>query len=138
MAGPEATFYRWLASKFTHFEVDQWDRIESSTTKGLPDVDICHKGVCTKLEIKYEKGNQVHLRPEQRNWINKRIKAKGRVFIIVKRQTAKLDQIELYSGEQAAALFNKEDVTPIKVAKKVGLSYNGPMMCKIIQKIIYE
>lgn len=136
MAGPEATFYRWLATKLTEFGCEHWDRIESSTSKGIPDLDICHKGRCTKVELKYEKGNQVHLRPEQRNWINKRIKAGGRVYILVKRQTAKVDQIEIYNGLAANSLYNREFVLPLYKAEKIGNSYNMSEMAKILEIIM--
>lgn len=136
MAGPEATFYRWIATKLTEFGCEHWDRIESSTSKGIPDLDICHKGRCTKIELKAEKGNQVHLRPEQRNWINKRVKSGGRVFILVKRQTAKLDQIELYTGMCADLLFNKQIAEPLITAKKIGNSYNKDEMKKILETIM--
>lgn len=136
MAGPEATFYQWLAAKLFEFGCQHWDRIESSTSKGIPDLDICHNGRCTKVELKYEAGNQVKIRPEQRNWINKRIKSGGRVFILVKRKTAKLDQIELFAGSDASNLFSKQNVTPMLIATKIGNSYCKTSMKEILQTIL--
>ncbi len=138
MAGPEAVFYRWLAEKFKDFSVDQWDRIESTTTKAIPDIDLCHKGICTKLELKAEMGNQVKLKPEQRNWIMKRVRSGGRVFILVKRTTAKLNQIELFDGIYADKLFNKEPVTPTVTAVKNGTGYCKQSMNKMLKVITGE
>ena len=136
MAGPEATFYQWLAVKLNEFGCQHWDRIESSTSKGIPDLDICHNGRCTKIELKYEAGNQVKIRPEQRNWINKRIKSGGRVFILVKRVTAKVNQIELYEGFCADQLFRKQRIEPMLTAIKTGTGYCKESMKKILQTIL--
>lgn len=136
MAGPEATFYQWLSPKLKQFGCQHWDRIETGINKGIPDLDICHQGRCTKVELKAEKGNQVGLSAEQRNWINKRIKAGGRVFILVKRKTAKLDQIELFAGSDASNLFSKINVTPMITAPKIGNSYCKIKMKEILQTIL--
>jgi len=133
MAKPESQFYSWLSTKLKSFGIQQWDRIESATTRGIPDIDVCHKGICCKIELKYETGNVTKIRPEQRNWINKRIKSGGLVYILVKRKTAKLDRIELYSGEQVNALFYKEYPEPIMTAPKRGTEYVG--ITEIIEKI---
>jgi len=136
MTGPEATFYQWLSPKLKEFGCQHWDRIESSTSKGIPDLDICHNGRCTKVELKAEKGNQVGLSPEQRNWIVKRVRAGGRVYILVKRVTARLNQIELYEGFCADPLFRKAQIEPMITAVKTGTGYCKESMKKILQTIL--
>lgn len=71
-----------------------FDRIETATVSGVPDVDYCIDGVEGKIELKAVKRYPLRdssmlfptgtgLRPAQIAWIVKRLMHKGRVFLLI-------------------------------------------------------
>lgn len=60
-----------------------WQTIETTTTRGVPDVNVCFMGVETWLEFKVKhKSKGILIRPEQRAWIMRRHLNKGRALVI--------------------------------------------------------
>jgi len=62
-----------------------WCAIETwSTGSGVPDCNVCFKGTETWIEFKVTATNAVRISTEQIGWIERRIRAGGRVLVIVR------------------------------------------------------
>lgn len=57
-------------------------KIESTTGRGIPDLNFCLAGQEGWIEGKLARGTSVALRPEQFAWCQRRVRAGGRVFVI--------------------------------------------------------
>ena len=55
--------------------------IETNTSRGVPDMNLCYEGVDAWLELKLFVGGRVLLRPEQYAWGTRRAFHKGRAFV---------------------------------------------------------
>ena len=98
------------------------ERIENSTGSGIPDVNTCFQGQEVWIELKIITGYQFHLRRTQYNWINRRLKEQGRIFILIGHKRNKTRWTgELITGEDLIKaiptsekeqyyLYNLEDV----------------------------
>ena len=88
-------------------------RIETgSTGQGIPDVNICHNGLETWIELKVVKGKKVDLSPEQVSWLYVRNRAGGRVWILARDiadgpRKGKYDRLYLWPGSRAVEIFKK-------------------------------
>jgi len=90
-----------------------WQAIETgSTGRGIPDLNWCTDGIEGWLELKQTQANKVEVRPEQVAWIERRIRAGGRVFIAVRykhaggpRKGDPVDRLYLYKGSQVRNLL---------------------------------
>ena len=80
-----------------------WQRIETGTGQGVPDVNGCIGGDEFWLELKIAQGNKVKITPGQIAWLMQRIDAGGKAWIIVKKK----EQIFSYNGYQGALLLDK-------------------------------
>tara|TARA_R100001530_G_scaffold2574_1_gene4177 strand:+ start:579 stop:953 length:375 start_codon:yes stop_codon:yes gene_type:complete len=80
-----------------------WQRIETGTGQGVPDVNGCIGGDEFWLELKIAQGNKVNITPNQIAWLMQRIDAGGKAWIIVKKK----EQIFIYNGYQGAFLLDK-------------------------------
>jgi len=67
-----------------------WQRIEGWATTGAPDTNACHKGVEAWFEFKYIDASvqgqalvKAKFRPAQLAWITRRVKCRGRVYIVL-------------------------------------------------------
>lgn len=68
-----------------------WQRIETgSTGRGIPDMNGCAAGQEIWIENKKADHWAVEIRPEQVGWIERRVRAGGRVFIAVRRARTEL------------------------------------------------
>lgn len=127
------------AVQLSHIDVVS---IESYTSRGIPDINLCFNGFEAWIECKYEKGNQIKLRPEQKNWIKHRTNCGGNVFILVRRQTAKKDSIELWGSSLLDNLPNNNPTlhaykkSLLFEAVKKGNSFDG--LETIIKNLIGE
>jgi hypothetical protein len=66
--------------KAAHFQsVETW-----STGQGVPDVNVCLRGTETWIEFKTTATNAVRISTEQVGWIERRLRAGGRVLVIVR------------------------------------------------------
>lgn len=81
------------------------------TGRGIPDCEYCFKGKTGWIEFKLTSGWMAGMRPEQVGWIERRIRAGGRVFIAVRRKTeagprkgVAGDALWLFKGEAVRAL----------------------------------
>ncbi len=69
-----------------------WTRVEGALTPGIPDINMCYKGVEAWIEAKevdsWPKRSStivnIGLRPEQRIWLEERAEAGGRCFVLAK------------------------------------------------------
>lgn len=59
-----------------------WQRIESGTAPGIPDLEGCQGGRTCWIELKVAKGNKVLLTHDQCNWLHKRAHHAGRAWIL--------------------------------------------------------
>lgn len=83
-----------------------WQAIETGQTgRGIPDINYCCNGKEGWIEFKQTQGRKVSMRPEQVAWIDRRIRAGGRAFIIVRHKTTEgprkgpaYDDLYIYEG----------------------------------------
>ena len=92
-----------------------WQAIETwSTGQGVPDANGCHQGAEFWVECKLATGYVVPLRAEQVAWLERRTRAGGRTFIMVRQQAPagprrgpKIDHLWLFPGSMARDLFTR-------------------------------
>jgi hypothetical protein len=64
-----------------------WQSVETGAiSSGVPDSNYCFQGVEGWVEMKATDGWAVTLRPEQIGWIARRVRAGGRVHVMVRRR----------------------------------------------------
>lgn len=76
----ESNLYQWMRTRVPEAH---WQRIESSTGQGIPDVNVCWKGFEVWWELKVCVGNIIDLRKEQRAWLIRRWKTGGRCGVCI-------------------------------------------------------
>lgn len=89
-----------------------WQPIETGVIAGgVPDTNACHDGVEWWIEYKATGSGRVVLRPLQVAWINRRVRAGGRVWVAVRymhaggvRRGAPVDTLALVHGAHVVAL----------------------------------
>ena len=64
---PEATFFDWLKRSFPW----QFQRIETTTGIGVPDLWVCHRGFQLWIELKAAPNTNVQIRKSQYAWITR-------------------------------------------------------------------
>jgi Holliday junction resolvase len=112
----EKEFWSWLRKYFDKQGV-LYDRIEP-TVPGTPDVWAIYHEKQRWIELKSESGYKINLRPEQKRWAISRTRAGATVFLLVKRITAKVNQLELM-------LMNREgEYVLIDIYPKLSGRYN--------------
>ncbi len=88
----ESEFWGWLRDELTMgFPGIHIQRIESgSTASGIPDVNLCYKGIEAWIELKAAKLTQrspvkgrFDLRADQASWLEKRSRAGGKAWVLV-------------------------------------------------------
>lgn len=100
-----------------------WQSIESGgTNRGIPDANGCSSGIEFWIEYKKAKGNVVPIRPEQVGWIERRVRAGGRVFIAVRYQKGNRDALILFWGTQARPLY----LSGLRAGQAIGEWEGGP------------
>ena len=113
-----------------HLRDFHWQAVETwSTGQGVPDVNYCGGGIEGWIENKATATRAVDLSPGQIGWIERRIRAGGRVFIAVRRVTtagprkgAACDELHLFPGSCARSLL--ED--GLNDLKALGIWPGGP------------
>lgn len=93
-----------------------FSRIESRTTKGVPDVHFLWEKCSFWIELKTTKHNAVNLSPFQISWNTTYSKNGGHCFILVKR--SKDNGLFLFEGGQASNLreFGVSGTSGIRVS----------------------
>jgi hypothetical protein len=86
-----------------HLPEFDWQSIDVTSGRGVPDSNACYDGIELWIEHKATKGQRVIVRPEQVAWIERRLRHGGRVFIAVRRFNSRTDELFLLCG--AAARF---------------------------------
>jgi hypothetical protein len=61
----EKEFVKWIHRQFS---LDHFVRLESTTERGIPDINVCRMGKEVWIEAKIETSYKVLLRPEQYAW----------------------------------------------------------------------
>ena len=92
-----------------------WQRVETGGTgRGIPDINGCLDGVEVWIENKATDGWTAGLRPEQVGWIDRRARAGGRVFVLVRRTTVSgprrgdaVDDLYLHAGRDVVELAQR-------------------------------
>lgn len=89
-----------------------WTSIETgSTGRGIPDANYCCDGIEGWIEFKQTTTNRVGIAPEQCAWIERRVRAGGRVWIAVRKRRAKsarlaaCDELWIFSGDSVRDLM---------------------------------
>ena len=84
-----------------------WQSIESPLTgQGTPDANFCHDGVEGWIEFKKTSGNKIaSMKPEQVAWAERRMRAGGRVFLVVRQETKKLDRLWIANARMIRVIF---------------------------------
>lgn len=109
----EAEFSRYLVEKLR--EHGHVTRIESATSRGIPDIHICAGGVSEWIETKIIQGNRVILRPEQFVWMRDETKAGGNCSIIGRNKEG--DLFSIFPFSKALEWFEQESELLGKVKK---------------------
>ncbi len=89
-----------------------WQAIETwSTGQGVPDCNVCLAGAETWIEFKTTATNALRISKEQVGWIERRLRAGGRVLVIVRwrcaagpRRQAR-DELLIFDGGNVRALM---------------------------------
>lgn len=86
-----------------HLPHIHWQRVESGTSRGIPDMNYCVDGAEGWIELKWTLGWTVDLRPEQVAWLMRRSRSGGRVHILVRQRCRKMrrDSMWLLDGGHA-------------------------------------
>lgn len=79
---PEQKFYQWFRKQLPPGA--DCVRIENTVGGGMPDVNVCWRGIELWIELKVHMRGLVLLRPDQFAWLNRRAAASGRVFVVAK------------------------------------------------------
>ena len=87
-----------------HMPDFDWQAIETTIGRGIPDLNGCIDGQEIWVEQKLTKGRRVTVTPEQVGWIERRLRHGGKVFIAVRRMVGKEDELYLVHGHHARAL----------------------------------
>jgi hypothetical protein len=80
-ADTETKFYNWIRKQITGA---QFQRIETATTAGVPDVYMCHDGQSIWVELKIVRGNYALLRKEQYAWGIRHARHGGRAIVLAR------------------------------------------------------
>lgn len=78
----ERGFYEWLRGRMDHTVHVQ--RIENTTSSGVPDLNMCCQGREVWIELKVKLKQGILLRKEQYAWLHKRGDAMGTGMVVVK------------------------------------------------------
>jgi hypothetical protein len=100
MKNPESKFSQWLVSKV--FFTAHCQRIETSTSSGVPDLNVVWREYEFWVETKITVGGKTTLRPYQWAWINRRTRAGGTVLIISEDD----DYVHVWDGKYISASLN--------------------------------
>jgi len=105
-----------------HLPLWHWMRVENSGLgRGVPDMNGCRLGTEVWLELKSTSGWAVAITPEQSAWAERRARAGGRVYFVVRRhcpagpRRAAADELYIYGAHQGRALreLGLKQVTPL-------------------------
>lgn len=74
------------------------------TGRGIPDLNGCFNGIEFWIELKRARYWRIDISAEQCAWAERRLRAGGRVFVAVRRQSERVDELYLYHGAVARQL----------------------------------
>jgi len=98
----ESEFKKWLCNalrKDIHITT-----IETTTSRGVPDIHMCHQGADCFVELKLFTGGRVLLRPEQYAWGTKRAHHGGRSAVLALHPN---DRIHIFSFPMDVTPYGK-------------------------------
>lgn len=82
---PEQKFYQWVNKRFP-IGADIC-RIETTTMGGMPDLNVCCRGIEVWIELKCFVGGRVLLRPQQNAWLHRRAWSGGRCYVVARHES---------------------------------------------------
>jgi hypothetical protein len=104
-----------------------------STGQGVPDVNYCCDGSEGWIELKKSDGWVVDFEPAQIAWIERRLRAGGRVFVLVRR---KGDELYVLDGSAARPLLTRREslrtIVPIAFFGGGPRAWNWPAIARIL------
>jgi hypothetical protein len=93
----------------THLPDGHWQRVElGAIGPGVPDTNYVLDGSEGWIEYKKAQGIRIDIRPAQVAWLTRRADAGGRVWIAVRRRTARIDSLYLFHGNHAMNLIDRD------------------------------
>lgn len=120
-----------------HLPTVHWVAIESpSTSRGIPDLNGCFNGVEVWIEMKVTNGNKVSIRKEQIAWMERRARARGRIFVAVRQR----DRLWLLSHRAPRLLFDGKKLSNLPNDVVLWSAVGGPASWPwpIISRIIFD
>ena len=112
-----------------HLPEVHWQAIESwGTGIGIPDLNGCAGGVEFWIELKRATANAVKISPGQVAWTERRLRAGGRVYVAVRKNSAAskrraaTDELHLFRGEVIRSLYTDG----LQNCPALGVWPNGP------------
>jgi hypothetical protein len=99
-----------------------WQRIETGGTGlGIPDLNYCCDGSEGWIECKRSDGWVVDFSPQQIAWIERRLRAGGRVFVFVRRAG---DELFVLPGSAARPLLTRSE--SLRTVARIAFFPGGP------------
>jgi hypothetical protein len=95
-----------------------------STGQGVPDLEYCCDGISGWIELKKSDGWVVDFAPQQIAWIERRVRAGGRVFVLVRRRRDLVDELYVLPGTAARALLTRAET--LRTIRPIALFRGGP------------
>lgn len=103
-----------------------WQSVETwSTGRGVPDLNYCCDGAEGWIEMKRVNGWRCRIDPEQIAWMERRIRAGGRVFLAARRREPP-QTFWLFSGSAARGLASLREAQPLLSATGNPASWPWP------------
>lgn len=90
-----------------------YQRIETGGTgRGIPDVNLCWRGIEIWVELKVVSGKKINITAEQCAWHYRRVRSGGRTFIVARDKVdgvrkGKYDKMYVWSGTEAVNVQEK-------------------------------
>lgn len=117
----ERDLYNWLRSNLH----GHWQRIETTTGSGVPDVNRCHKGVESWFELKVHTGPAIILpekaekkaRGAQVGWMKERSAHGGRCFLLL---ATNFDELSIFRVHPPGTLDTLSSLVAVIQLRRVG------------------
>lgn len=131
-------FHKHLKKYGVHFQAIE----TGGTTRGVPDSNGCYNGVEFWVEFKKTSTYRVNLEAEQVAWHLQRSRAKGRVYVAVRRKRSKskriiaCDELWLFLGRDSARLqeggLNVTSIQPLAIFTGGPVGWPWPRILEIL------
>lgn len=125
----EKKFYEWLRP----YLPGHYQRIETTTGSGVPDLNVCYLGTETWVELKAPLDGKVLLRKEQYAWMKRRCHDGGRCIVMARTEgyiaVWYMDNISVHSYGKSCKY--------VQVTSSPDFSTNGTGIGEFLKTILF-